>query len=144
MTRIMLVVVFVACAPELARASNCSVTATSIAFGSYDVFSAAPLDSVGTISYRCLGNANATITISRGQSSTFGPRILAKGAERLSYNLFLDAARTIVWGDASGGTQPYVDGDAPNNQTVTIPIYGRIPADQDVSAGVYSDTVVAI
>ncbi len=64
-------------------------------------------------------------------------------AEGLNYNLYLDAARTTIWGDGTGGTQVYSNANPPNNTNVTVTIYGRIPASQDVSAGSYTNTVTA-
>jgi spore coat protein U-like protein len=64
------------------------------------------------------------------------------GAERLLYNLYLDAARTIVWGDGTGGSQtgPMVTTRGAGG-TTTAYVFGRIPAGQDVAAGVYGDTI---
>ncbi len=109
------------------------------------MFSAAPVDSTGTIVYQCNGGAkNLLITVSKGQSPTFVPRQLGKAIERLSYNLFLDAARSSVWGDLSSGTSGHMDANPPNKQDVTVTVYGRIPPGQDISAGSYSDTVTVV
>jgi spore coat protein U-like protein len=127
------------------EAANCSFSTTSIAFGTYNVFSSAPVDSTGSVMYRCTGNtAGVMITITTGQSLTFLPRQLAKGTERLAYNLFRDAARTTVWGDSTGGTSALVDIDPPKKEDVTVTVYGRIPPGQDISAGSYSDTVTVV
>jgi spore coat protein U-like protein len=132
-------------APAVAQGTpSCTISTTSVAFGTYDVFSASPLTSTGTVRYRCNSQAaNISITLSQGQSGTFSPRTLTKGAENLSYNLYRDAAASQVWGDGTGGTSTYTDANPPNNQYVTLTVYGEIPAAQDVSAGAYSDTVVA-
>lgn len=62
--------------------------------------------------------------------------------ENLGYNLYSDSAGTQIWGDGSGGSQAQASANPPNS-TVTLAIYGRIPAGQDVSAGLYPDNVVA-
>ena len=72
------------------------------------------------------------------------PRTLRKGSEVLQYNLYRNAARTTIWGDGTGGTSVYSLANPPNNSNVNLTIYGRIPAQQDVSAGNYSDTVSAV
>jgi spore coat protein U-like protein len=114
-------------------------------FGSYNVFSSSPVDSTGTIVYRCSGDVDGVlIAITKGQSPTFLPRQLEKGAEELSYNLYRDAARTLVWGDFSSGTSAYIQIDPPNNQNVSLTVFGRIPPGQDISAGSYSDTVTVV
>ena len=86
---------------------------------------------------------NITISLSKGLSSTYSPRLMSKGAEALSYNLYTNAARTNIWGDGTSGTTVYVRANPPNNSNVNVTIYGRVPAGQDVSAGTFSDTVSA-
>ena len=120
----------------------CSLTSSSISFGNYDVFNTSPLDTNGSIVYRC-GNAdnNISISLDKGGASSFNPRRMLKGSEALTYNLFLDAARTVIWGDGTSGTQTYFIKNPPNNQDVTVPVYGRIPTGQSVSKGIYSNTI---
>ncbi len=125
--------------------ASCTISATSVNFGNYNVFNGAAVDSTGTITYTCNAQAsNITITLSKGASSSYSPRLMSKGAETLSYNLFRDAARTNVWGDGTGGTSVYTRNNPPNNNPVNVPVYGQIPAGQDVSAGSFSDTVTAV
>ena len=128
-----------------AQAASCTISVTSVAFGNYNVFTTTADDSTGTITYRCNAQAaNISIALSDGSSTTFSPRTLRKGSEVLQYNLYRNAARTAVWGDGTGGTSVYTNANPPNNSNVTLTIYGRIPAQQDVSAGAYSDTVSAV
>jgi spore coat protein U-like protein len=122
----------------------CTISTTAVSFGTYNVFNATDTTSTGTITYRC-GNSdhNITITISTGSSGSFTNRTMKKATENLTYNLYTDAAFTSVWGDGSGPTQTYHIGNPPNNTDVNLTVYGRVPAQQDVSAGSYSDTVIA-
>jgi spore coat protein U-like protein len=124
--------------------TGCVISLTGVQFGTYDLFSAVPLRSTGAIVYRC-GNRvrNMTIAFTRGQSSTYAPRTMRRASEPLLYNLYLDAALAVVWGDGSAGTSLYSVGNARNNRDVAITIYGSIPALQDVSAGTYTDDVTA-
>jgi spore coat protein U-like protein len=130
--------------PAAAHAGSCTVATTSISFGSYNVFSTAPVDSTATITYRCNGGATVAIGITTGQSGSFNPRVMAKGLEQLGYNLYLDAAHSTVWGDSSSGSQLYFDPNPPNNHNVTVTVYGRMPAGQDAGAGAYSDSVTVV
>jgi spore coat protein U-like protein len=67
---------------------------------------------------------------------------MVSGADQLFYNLYLDAARTIIWGDGTGGTQSFFIGNPQgNNQDLSVPMFGRIPASQNVKVGAYTDTV---
>ena len=125
-----------------ADAAKCTIATTPVVFGTYNVFTIAPTDSTGTVVYNCNGGAkNVWITISRGTSSTFNPREMAKGVERLGYNLYRDAPRSTVWGDFTGGTSVHLDPNPPNDNDINVTVYGRIPAGQDISAGAYADTV---
>ena len=128
-----------------AQSSSCTISVTSIAFGSYNVFTTTADDSTGTITFRCnAAAANISIALNDGSSSTFSPRTLRNGSEVLQYNLYRNAARTTIWGDGTGGTSVYTSANPPNNSNVNVTIYGRIPAQQDVSAGSYTDTVSAV
>lgn len=120
----------------------CTVSTTSVAFGTYNVFATSDTTSTGTITYRC-GSADhdVEITISKGSSPSFSPRTLKKGSEPLTYNLYMDAAQGTIWGEG-GSTGTYRNHNPPNNSDVTLTVYGSIPAQQDVSVGAYSDTVV--
>src|SRR5664279_5642945 len=85
-----------------ASAQWCSVGATPVSFGSYDVFSPVPLASTGTVTYRCLFAQSMTIWLDKGLNApTNSPRQMTSGIDRLNYNLYLDAGHTQVWGDPS-------------------------------------------
>jgi spore coat protein U-like protein len=128
-----------------AQAQSCTISATSVNFGTYSVFNGSSTNSTGTIQYRCNGNTNwIWITLTRGASATFNPRQMVKGAERLNYNLFRNASLSTIWGDGTGGTSLYFTFDPPNNTTVTLTVYGSVPAGQDVSAGSFSDSITAV
>jgi spore coat protein U-like protein len=129
----------------LAQSPSCTISTTSVNFGSYNVFSGADLDSTGRVTYNCNATAfNITVSLSKGGSGTYSPRRMSKGAEVLSYQLYRNSARTNIWGDGTGGTVVYTRADPANNTNVNLTVYGRIPAGQDVSAGTFSDTVVAV
>lgn len=134
-----------ACWPARVAAMNCSIlNSTSVSYGTYDVFSAAPLDSAGSISLRCDSVTDAdlvSIQLSRGEAGRFMPRSMRHNGAQLEYNLFLDAARSVVWGDGTSGTSAYTVHPT-SGQTVSIPIYGRVWPRQNVPAGTYGDVVV--
>jgi spore coat protein U-like protein len=122
----------------------CTISTTAVSFGTYDVYNASATTSTGTITYRCAGSDhNISVTISTGSSGTFANRTLKKTSENLTYNLYRDAAFATVWGDGSGTTATYQINNPPNNTDVNLTVYGRVQALQDVSAGSYSDTVIA-
>jgi spore coat protein U-like protein len=124
----------------------CGVTTTGINFGAYDVFSATPRDTAGTVTVACDRNPPTDVTVSIGASPTSGgfqPRQMRhpSKADRMNYNLFTTASMTTVWGDGSAGTATVLLRKVNRNRPVTTTIYGRIPPGQNVSVGAYSDSV---
>ena len=123
-------------------AADCSITTTGVNFGPYDVFDTSPVDSTGSVRYQCSGNTPSfTIAIGSGSSPIFTTRTLRNGSETLNYNLYLDAARTSIWGEGTSGTALFTVAN-PTGKAVSLTIFGRIPAGQDVAAGSYTDSIV--
>ena len=81
----------------------CTVSTTSVNVGAYDVFAAVASDSTGIVTFRCDARTTVTVQLARGSAATFAPRTLRQGADVLNYNLYLNSARTTVWGDGTGG-----------------------------------------
>jgi spore coat protein U-like protein len=127
-----------------AAAQGCSVsTSGAIRFGTYDVFATGALDTTGTVSYICDNkDHDIQITLSRGRSATYRPRVMTNGADQIAYNLYSDAAFTVVWGDLSEGTGVYTRHNPPNGRWIDLTVFARIPARQDVSVGTYTDSLV--
>jgi spore coat protein U-like protein len=125
--------------PRPGFAQNCSVTTTSISFGIYDVFSTVALASTGSVTVRCFLSPGVAVWLDKGVNAPSNlPRQLASGSNRLSYNLYLDAAHTAVWGDPNPN---HADTGMILWWPVTLTVYAQIPAGQDVPAGTYTDTV---
>jgi spore coat protein U-like protein len=126
----------------------CTVSVTSgMAFGTYDVFNTTNTDSASQIYWSCdpFIIQNIRITMTKGaHSTTYSQRRMAgPPPDMLDYNLYLDSTRTTIWGDESEGTSAYyrfvfLAGSG------TVNVYGRIPAERDVSVGAYSDTVTVV
>lgn len=136
------------CDPSPARAAKpgrCTIGAvTALAFGPYDPIDLAPRDSTATVSWDCPGASGSAVRVelSQGQGGDATSRALRWGGELLRYDLYLDAARTRVWGD--GLTRGEVGPLAPQNVNgVWVgTVFGRIFPGQDVAAGgPYTDTV---
>ena len=123
----------------------CSFNSTvGVSFGAYNVFNTSPTDATGSITYTCITlGGGVTIDLSRGSASSYVPRQMQKGTEALAYNLYLDASHSLIWGDGTGGTSHYGPVSPPLISPVTVTVYGRIPARQNVSAGAYTDTIIA-
>lgn len=137
-------------APAIAAEGvSCTLSTTSLAFGRYVPSRNAPLDFTATLSLRCsaLGQTPAPV---EGTIALLGPsaRSLAGGQNRLRYQLFVDPARTIAWGDGSGNTSTkaisgLVGPATPMRATFTV--YGRVLARQsNAQVGSYSDQITAV
>jgi spore coat protein U-like protein len=127
---------------------NCSASTSSVSFGTYNPFDSSPTDATGNVQVTCSGQlgllAGYTILLSRGGSGSYAPRKMASGANRLDYNLYTNASRSMVWGDGTSGTSVVSDSSVLHNGKITrdYPVYGRTPAGQNASVGSYSDTVI--
>lgn len=117
----------------------CNVSAQGVNFGTYDPFDRRDADSVGSIAVTCDGEVAYTLALSTG-SGTYAARRLSAGGHGLTYNLYTDASRMIVWGDGSG-VSTTVSGIG-SAVTAPISVYARIPAGQDAHVGNYTDNVV--
>lgn len=124
-----------------ARAQLCSVSATPMSFGNYDVYDASNIDTMSTVTVSCVVSLSVQVQLDRGQfAASFSPRKMGQGGERLNYNLYFDAAHTTIWGDGSSGTVVWNAGTVVlSGKTQTV--YGRLFPLQDVAVGSYTDTV---
>ena len=122
-------------------------------FGNYDTLTAGAVLSSATVTVSCtvaLGPLNAIpYTVSLGPSQTSGTmqrKLAGPGSARLQYNLYTDAARSVVWGDGSGGSQVVSSSVTPASlgvpATKAHTAHGSIPALQSVRVGAYSDTIL--
>jgi spore coat protein U-like protein len=138
-------IAWLGCVGTASAQTRCSITnAVGPRFGPYDTLGTSPVDSAGYISFRCenVGPSDVIrIELSRGDSNSFQPRHMSRRGQQLEYNLFLDAARTLIWGDGSRGTTLY-QARPIEGRTESVPVYGRIPPRQSVTPGAYSDHVV--
>ncbi len=117
-------------------APACTASTQAVSFGAYNTLSSAALDGVGTVSVSCDVSTSFSAALSAG-SGTIDQRLMASGASQLGYNLYTDSARLFVWGDGVSRSTVSATGTA-----VDLTVYGRIPAQQNVTAGTYTDTVV--
>ena len=121
----------------------CTIDSSGLEFGIYDPLDPFPLDATGGITYTCSAHIVVAIAMTPGTSGSF-ERTMAGGADKLAYNLYLDSARTRMWGDGALGTSVYVDLDPPKDSAIGVPVYGRIPARQSVAEGRYADNLMVV
>lgn len=117
----------------------CSVNSSGLNFGNYDPSAALDKLGAGTIAVNCSLASAYTISLSAGQG-TFSNRTLKDGRNSLSYNLFIDVTRLLIWGDGTAVTSTV--GGVGTGANVNVTAYGKMPAQQNVRVGSYSDAVV--
>ncbi len=132
-----------ACGAVAANNITCTASNATINFGPYPVLANTAVDGVGSFTVTCVssGGAAGTILYTAALPPASTVRHLAppSGTDRLSYALYVDSARTQIWGDGTSGTFTISGAvTVPRGGSVTDSaktFYGRIsPGGQDVSA----------
>lgn len=119
----------------------CIVTASPLVFGNYDPTSATPTDSTTTVLVTCTNGATYNVGLSAGGGSgaTVATRKMSTGGGgTMNYSMYTSAARTTVWGNTVGTDTVAGTG---TGLPVSYTVYGRIPAQQTVASGAYTDSV---
>lgn len=131
-------------APFTASASvvrGCAIVIPDLAFGTYQAdAAAAEVLAVTSVTVACGVGDTFTIGMGDGANISGQQRRMARTAGAvayLNYNLYRDAARTLVWRD-TGQTRLSGTGTGGPQQ---FPVYGQVPGAQVVPAGPYVDTV---
>lgn len=129
---------------------TCSVSTSPFNFGNYNPIDPGALDATGTLSVTC---SSPVLEVAFSYEVQFGSgggdqinREMTGGPWSLAYNLYTNAARTIIWGDGGSATGVVANAYVLSlifSRTDNFPIYGRIPARQFVGAAAYSDAIVA-
>jgi len=119
---------------------SCEVTASDLAFGTYDPLNPSPTDAHSVVTITCTVDSGYAIGLDAGVGSgaTVTTRRLSNGASTLNYTLYRDSTRNLVWGN--NGEEEIVTGVGTGAPT-EYPVYGRIPPRQSIKRGVYNDTV---
>jgi spore coat protein U-like protein len=127
---------------------ECILSTTPVAFGIYDSITenaTVALTGTGTITTTCTNGAAAKITLSQGANANTGStdaiplrRMVNSGTNFLSYTLYSDSGRTVVWGNTVGTGATYTGTGLGTGVTV----YGTMPPGQNTPSGAYTDTVV--
>ena len=137
-----------ACAVATAGNAVCTVSASGVAFGSFNPLPGLSADTNGTIAVTCSGavsdTASYTITITSGMGS-FSARKMVAGGDSLTYNLYRDSGCTQVWGDGTGSTSTVSASVTLTSSSLTTNyvVYSRIAGGQrTVKASAYSDNLL--
>jgi spore coat protein U-like protein len=123
---------------------DCTISATSVAFGTVNVTSGSPATATGGLTVRCSAGTSWTATASAGSGSgaTATLRKMTLGVDptkTLNYALYVDSGYVSVWGDGSTGSGITGTGTGADD---TRTVYARVPTGQaSATRGSYSDSV---
>jgi spore coat protein U-like protein len=133
--------------------SNCSISATSLNFNTYDPLSATNDTAASTVTITCTKGTSPTIGLNNGLNFASSTRNLKNGSDLLAYSLFKPSANTpgaacvytspAAWGNSGGDL--FSPTAAPSTAPRVYNVCGQITAGQDVPASAtnYTDTVTA-
>lgn len=127
--------------------ATCNMTvAVDLDFGTVNLASPVPQAGGGTISVTCTNGSPIYVTMGQGLYPAAGStdtnpirQMSAGGTDRLDYQIYLDAAYTIPWGNTplTGAVLSGTGGGMSQG------VYALVPAGQQVLSGLYQDSVLA-
>ncbi|MFC5743890.1 spore coat U domain-containing protein [Dyella tabacisoli] len=131
-----------------AHAQSCSAVATSINFGTVSPIALSAVAATSTVTVTCTWplvslTPSALVCLNLGTTS---PRSMVNGANSMQYDLYQDAAHSLLWGSTANGTTPISLTLAKPlvgttvNQVVTF--YGLIAANQPTVPSVANGNTV--
>ncbi len=120
----------------------CTIQANNVDFGTYNAAVAAPTDATSTITVRCTLSTPFRVLLNGGSATggTIMNRMMSNGTNQVGYQLFVDNARTSVWGDGAQGVSHSGVG---TGVATALTVFARMSPNQFVQAGVYTDLVTA-
>ena len=120
------------------NACNVSTVApTTLDFGTQGPLTA-NVDQTATITVTCTTGANYNVALDGGGAANTNARRMVNGGNTVSYQLYRDAGRTLVWGNTVNSDTLAGTG---NGMAQALPVYGRVPAQTTPPAAVYNDSV---
>jgi spore coat protein U-like protein len=95
-------------------------------------------DASGQLTVKCTPFTNYAIGLNLGANPSGVVRRMAAGPVFVPYELYQDAARSVVWGNAAGS---WLTGTG-TGADVNVPVYGRV-TDINYAPAAYQDTITA-
>lgn len=118
--------------------TSCFINDNNLNFGAY---SGVQLDGTTTLTATCSNGTPYTIGLTQGiglGASVSSRKLTGPGTDILNYTLSQDAAHTVPWGNTIGTDTQAGTG---NGAAQSFTVFGRIPGNQFVAGGAYSDTI---
>jgi spore coat protein U-like protein len=122
--------------------NDCTIVANNVNFGSAGVLANA-VSATGSVSTTCTNGDAYRISLNGGGTGNVAARAMSRqgGGGAATYQLYLDAAHSVPWGDGTTGTNMYSGTGSGVAQSATI--YGLVPVQATPAPGNYSDTITA-
>jgi len=138
-SRLACVTVLLVVWPASASAACSSISASNLVFGTYTGGTVAV---AATLTVNCSAGFDYVIGLNGGGSGVTTARTMTSApvVSQLAYQMYQDAAHSVVWGDNNGVDTVSATGTGAN-QTFTI--YGLMPVGQNVVPGSYADHPIA-
>ncbi len=120
--------------------ATCDVTANDLDFGDYDPIAAVNLDAQTSISVTCTNGTayDVGMSLGSGAGASVATRYMAYNGNLLAYTLYQNSQRTTLWSAPGGANLLSGTGDGTPD---AIDVFGRVPMQQSVPAGNYSDSI---
>jgi len=129
---------------QITIVADCTVSATTLNFGSNPGVLVANIDATNTVNVTCTNTTPWAVSLNAG-TGVGGTVVLRKmtgpGAATVNYTIYRDAGRTQVWGDGTSGTFTVAGTGSGVAQAQTG--NGRVPPQSAPTPGAYLDTVTA-
>jgi spore coat protein U-like protein len=125
--------------------ATCSVSTTTVAFGTYNPAAALDATATGAVTVTCTSGTGYTVSLDAGANpgtptDISTRRMKANTSDYLPYQLYQDGAHSIAWGDATTGT--ILTAQTGDGTPQAISVYGVVTKNQYVPTGSYVDTVL--
>jgi spore coat protein U-like protein len=124
---------------------NCRLSVPPLSFGAYDPLdgnSVDPADATTVITVNCTRSTGAAVSFDLGlnPASDVARAMSGPATERLQYQIYRDAARSLVWSQGENAVRVVSRGITTAD---SLTVFGRIPPRQEVAPGAYSDLLTA-
>lgn len=118
----------------------CRISANTLDFGTAGNLGS-NVDGSSTLTATCSSQVayNIGLNAGNGWGATVALRKMTNGGRTINYSLYINSARTVVWGETPG-TDTVSGTGSGLAQTYTV--YGRVPAQATPAPAIYSDTII--
>lgn len=120
--------------------SGCTMDITSVStldFGTVQTLNS-DVTSSSAIELNCPSNTQWQLGLSNGLNNTGATRRMKKDNAYITYDLYKDSSRTQRWGNTLNADTYTGTG---GNGVISVPVYGKVPAQATPPAGAYSDII---